>query len=355
MDILAPASIKNLRQIKKFCGEERSDLPQMYQTTYSRIKSNDAASAEIAQVVLVWICFAQRPLHEVELEHAIATEIGDEDFDSDGITAGDLLRSSCMGLVVCDDERTYSLLHLTAYEFFRSNPDMSSTAKSLLISKTCLTYLSFSSTGRQGPCADLAALEARKSDFRLLDYAAKHSADHIRQVEVGIIDDVFSLLCDDTLRQAFMQAFYHQHRDDEDLRRITFETLPSGSSPLQVACGRGLILTAARLLQCGADEREADLQGWTPLIAATSYGQLEAVKLLLSRISELEEPDTSGLVLGERPNSSPRLFKRHERIDHLDEAFPYEEDSVKRRGDNVGLNQPDNDGWTPLFWAIIKN
>jgi hypothetical protein len=220
--------------------------------------------------VILWICYAQRPLHEVELQHAIAIELEDEDFDPDGITPGDLLRSSCVGLITCDDEGMCSLFHLTAYEFFRSNSDMCSDASHLRISKTCLTYLSFFSTGRQGPCQDLASLETRKSEFCLLDYAAKHVADHVRQVEADLLEDVLSFLHDDTLRQTLMQAFYHRHRDDEELHRITFETLPAGSFPLQVACGQGLLLTAEHMLRRGEDPKAPDAQGWKPLIAATS-------------------------------------------------------------------------------------
>jgi hypothetical protein len=327
IDILAPTSIKNLRQIKKFLADKCLDLSEMYQATYSRIKSSDTTTGDLAQRVVLWICYSQRPLHEAELQHAIATELGDEDFDPDGITPGDLLRSSCMGLVTCDDEGMYSLFHLTAYEFFRSNPDMSSDASHLLISKTCLTYLSFSSTGRQGPCETLTSLEARKSEFRLLDYAAKHSADHVRQVEAALLGDVLSFLYDDTLRQALMQAYYHRHRDDEDF----FETLPTGFTPLEVACGQGLLLSAERILQDGADPQAADLQGWTPLIAAVSYGQLEVIQLLLSHTEEIVEPEISVA------------------------NFYRTKDPSDLKDDFVGLDQPDNNGWTPLFWAVIKN
>ena len=139
MDILAPTSIKNLRQIKKFLAQKSLDLSEMYQATYSRIRSSDTTTADLARRVILWICYAQRPLHEIELQHAIATELEDEDFDPDGITLGDLLRSSCMGLVICDEKGMCSLFHLTAYEFFRSNPDMSPDASHLLISRTCLT------------------------------------------------------------------------------------------------------------------------------------------------------------------------------------------------------------------------
>jgi ankyrin repeat protein len=336
MDILAPIGIKNLRQIKKFLAQKSLDLSEMYQATYSRIRSSDTTTADLARRVILWICYAQRPLHEVEVQHAIATELEDEDFDPDGITPGDLLRSSCMGLVICDGEGMYSLFHLTAYEFFRSNSDMNSDASQLLISRTCLTYLSFSGTGRQGACEDLATLATRKSEFRLLDYAAKHSANHIRQVEAALLEEVSSFLHDDMLRQALMQAFYHRHRDDEDLRRITFETLPSGFSPLQVACGRGLLLTAQRMLQEREDPKAPDAQGWTPLISATSYGQLDLINLLLSHAKShatiISKPATSVLDI---------IFQN--------------EDSNDRKDDIMGLNQPDNDGWTPLFWAIIKD
>jgi ankyrin repeat protein len=360
IDILAPTSIKNLRQIKKFLADKCLDLSEMYQATYSRIKSSDTTTGDLAQRVVLWICYSQRPLHEAELQHAIATELGDEDFDPDGITPGDLLRSSCMGLVTCDDEGMYSLFHLTAYEFFRSNPDMSSDASHLLISKTCLTYLSFSSTGRQGPCEDLATLEARKAEFRLLDYAAKHSADHIRQVEAVLLEDVTSFLHDGTLRQALMQAFYHRHRDDEDLRRVTFKTLPSGSTPLQVACGQGLRLTAERMLQDGADPKEPDAQGWTPLIAATSYGRLETIQLLISHAENLRVADDPCNERSENrdEDSVAELSCNGESDDGYQDSvykFSCDGESDDQSEDAVGLNQPDNDGWTPLFWAIIKN
>ena len=331
MDILAPTSIKNLRQIKKFLAQKSLDLSEMYQATYSRIRSSDTTTADLARRVILWICYAQRPLHEIELQHAIATELEDEDFDPDGITLGDLLRSSCMGLVICDEKGMCSLFHSTAYEFFRSNPDMSPDASHLLISRTCLTYLSFSGTGRQGACEDLATLETRNSEFRLLDYAAKHVADHVRQVEAALLEEVSSFLHDDTLRQTLMQAFYHHHRDDEELRRITFETLPSGSSPLQVACGRGLLLTAQRMLKEGEDPKAPDAQGWTPLITATSYGCLEVIRLLLSHARTTGKSDIS---------AGKTLCN---------------DDVSDLQDDIVGIDQPDNDGWTPLFWAIIKN
>jgi ankyrin repeat protein len=310
VDLLSPHSIKNLRQIKTFLGKSCWNLSEMYQSTLDRIMASDAASSELAQRMLTWLCYARRPLSEAELQHAIATEVDDEDFDPDGITPGELLRASCLGIVICDERGVYSLFHLTAYEFLRNSPELNTKAAHLLIAKTCISYLSFASLGPRGPCANLAALEARKQEYSLLDYAAKHWADHARQVEETVVDIIMPFISNDVIRQSLGQAFYHRERKDADLRHELFEPLPSGSSALHVACGRGLVLTATRLLQGGADPKEADNQGWIPLIAASSYCHIESVRLLL----------THGNATSER----------------------------------VGIDQADKEGWTPLFWAILK-
>jgi hypothetical protein len=116
----------------------------------------------------------------------------------------------------------------------------------LLIAKTCISYLSFVSLGPRGACANLAVLEARKSEYSLLDYAAKHWADHARQVEETVVDIIMPFVSNDVIRQSLEQAFYHRERKDADLRHELFESLPSGSSALHVACGGGLVLTATR-------------------------------------------------------------------------------------------------------------
>lgn len=315
MDLLASTTVKNVRQIKQFLSKDCWNLPGMYRTTLDRIISSDEASAELAKKILMWLCYAQRPLHESELQHAIATEFDDDDFDTDGITPGELLQDSCMGIVACDERGMYSLFHLTAYEFFRSSPEFRATAAHSMIAKTCIAYLSFASIGPQGACSDLESLELRKQHFSLLDYAVKHWGDHARQAEEELLEVIVTFITHDEMRRALMQAFYHRHREDEELRRVSFETLPSGSSPLQVVCGRGLVLTAERLLKDGADPAEPDDQGWTPLITASSYCHMNAVKLLLSQTC------AAGSI----------------------------------SADAVNIDQADENGWTPLFWATLKD
>ncbi|KAK8126891.1 uncharacterized protein PG998_002650 [Apiospora kogelbergensis] len=331
MDILAPSSINNVRQIKKFLGEGSCDLNKMYRETLDRIMSNNAISAELAQKALLWLCYAQRPLREAEIQHALATEMGDEDFDPDGITPGELLQASCMGIVICDAEGIYSLFHQTAYDFFRSSPELGPAAAHLLISQTCLCYLSFATMREQGPCQDLKALEERRERLSLLDYAAKHWSDHARQVEGDVVDSVVAFITDNVLRECLGQAFYHRKRDDWELKQMMFDSLPTGSTALQTACGRGLPITAKRLLtedQNAQSVAQADNQGWTPLISASSYGHGKIVDLLLAHTAAVG-------ISGE------------------DTAQAREEGGMKSP-DVVGLDKADNAGWTPLFWAIVK-
>lgn len=67
-------------------------------------------------------------------------------------------------------------------------------------------------------------------------------------------------------------------------------------------------------MQDGADPAESDDQGWTPLITASSYCHMDAVKLLLSQTC------AAGSI----------------------------------SADAVNIDQADENGWTPLFWATIK-
>ncbi|KAK7947052.1 uncharacterized protein PG986_011373 [Apiospora aurea] len=332
LDILAPSKIINIRQIKKFLQEPQCDLTTMYQETLARIMSNNRASVDLARKTLLWLCYSHRPLHESEIQHTLATEIGDDDFDVDGITPGELLQACCMGIVVSDCEGIYSLFHQTSYDFFRSSPELGSDAAHWLISKTCLCYLSFSTMKDQSPCQSLETLEKRRETLSLLDYAAKHWADHARQVENDIVDSIVCFINDDVLRQCLTQAFYHRERDDKELQQMMFDSLPTGSTALQVACRSGLPVTAKRLLagdEYAKSVAQADDQGWTPLIIASSYGHLDLVDLLLTHTT------TTGVVNEDNESEGSEAGSTGEK-------------------DVVGLNKADEAGWTPLFWAVVK-
>lgn len=54
--------------------------------------------------VLMWLHFAYRPLRLEELQHALAVEESDKEFDADNIPPQREILNCCLGLVVVDQE-----------------------------------------------------------------------------------------------------------------------------------------------------------------------------------------------------------------------------------------------------------
>jgi hypothetical protein len=89
---------------KKRMRKQLSKLPEELATTYdqtmARINSQKAYFFDLAYHTLSWIANAYRPLKLVELRHAFATELGNTNFDNEGLPGDDDLTSCCAGLVV---------------------------------------------------------------------------------------------------------------------------------------------------------------------------------------------------------------------------------------------------------------
>ncbi|KAK8075919.1 ankyrin repeat-containing domain protein [Apiospora phragmitis] len=183
---------------------------------------------DLACKMLLWLCYTQRPLLESEIQHALATELGDNDFDLDGITPGELLQACCMGIVVCDSEGVYSLFHETAYDFFRKRPEFSSAA------------------ARRLNFPDMPVLHV------LFHHAGGRSLPKSRGPRETEGRSQSARLCGQALGLCY--------------RRL--------APPVR---GPGLLSPEERGKRVAADD-----QGWTPLISASSYGHLEIIDLLLT-------------------------------------------------------------------------
>lgn len=67
-----------------------------------RIKAQGRDSQELAEQALSWIICALRPLSTLELQHALAVEIGESELDEENIPDIDKVVSVCAGLVTID-------------------------------------------------------------------------------------------------------------------------------------------------------------------------------------------------------------------------------------------------------------
>jgi hypothetical protein len=70
-----------------------------YQDAMGRIERQGPKSVEFAKRVLSWITCAKRPLTTTELQHALAVDVGEPEFDLENLPQiGDMV-SVCAGLV----------------------------------------------------------------------------------------------------------------------------------------------------------------------------------------------------------------------------------------------------------------
>jgi len=80
-----------------------------------RINDQRSGFKELAEQVLSWITYAQRPLTILELQHALAVESGEPKLDEENLSDIEDLVSVCAGLVTVDQESSIvRLVHLTA-------------------------------------------------------------------------------------------------------------------------------------------------------------------------------------------------------------------------------------------------
>ncbi len=109
-----------------------------------RICAQVADHANMAKKILYCIFYASRPLTMSEIQHAMAVEIGDVDFDEDGIPDEEFILPICTGLVVYEEEYGYlTLVHYTLQQYFEGKAGLHFPKAEVDILRVCLTYLSF--------------------------------------------------------------------------------------------------------------------------------------------------------------------------------------------------------------------
>ena len=96
----------------------------------------------LAKQVLGWLTYAERLMSITELQHAIAIELGEREFDEDNLVDPGELVSVCAGLVVVDDQSSaVKLVHYTTQEYFEQHGESLLPGALQTIAESCLTYL----------------------------------------------------------------------------------------------------------------------------------------------------------------------------------------------------------------------
>ena len=92
------------RAIQRALENLPSDINIMYNEVMARIETQNPDDRELAKRVLSWVSYARRPLHTIELQHALAVEGGITALDLDALPNEDTMSSVCAGLIRIDAE-----------------------------------------------------------------------------------------------------------------------------------------------------------------------------------------------------------------------------------------------------------
>ncbi|KAK4247492.1 kinase-like domain-containing protein [Corynascus novoguineensis] len=123
-------------------------LPATLDATYAegiqRMYNQAPDLVEVAKSVMFWVICAKRPLTLSELRHLYATlELTNcTPLEDDGLPDGELLTSTCGGLIMVDREaHTVRVVHYTAEEYFERTHVEALEAARLSLANACLAYL----------------------------------------------------------------------------------------------------------------------------------------------------------------------------------------------------------------------
>ena len=311
MDSLAKKSSR--RDIRKALENLPKELDHTYDEAMQRIRSQDEDDIKVAEQVLSWLSFTFRPLTMIEIQHVLAVEPGDVDFDEDALLDEDVLVSVCAGLVTVDQEsNVIRLVHHTTQEYFeRTRTSLFPNAQTN-IATSCLVYLSLDAFA-ESYCKNEKEIRTRMRTYPFLEYAVQHWGNHgrgeaeesIKELALEFLQNKSKLMCatqvmhiSDTPHLVFDNVLFesivglhlvaslglskivHLLLEREDVNINSKDSL--GRTPLLLAVEGGHETVVQQLLEReDIDADSKDLQSQTPLWLASAKGHQSIVRLLL--------------------------------------------------------------------------
>ncbi|KAH7205287.1 hypothetical protein BKA60DRAFT_685024 [Fusarium oxysporum] len=254
-----------------------TSLPHDLNETYYRMLEEIPSEYRRDAIrLLQFLVHTKRPLTLPEAVEVIATEINQEprgfNVKRRLFQAADILRY-CPSLVIITEATKYAktteelhLAHFSVKEYLLKQAQFDVESASIVITRTCLTYLS----DIRSNCSTI------RSDFPMARYAAEYWTEYAVSAETSeeIVRITVDFLKDETTFQRWCRL-YQADRPWND------KPGPPSASRLYYACLGGLSWIARDLTTEGADvNAQGGLYG-NALQAASSQGHREVVQLLL--------------------------------------------------------------------------
>ncbi|KAJ5363355.1 hypothetical protein N7541_004199 [Penicillium brevicompactum] len=279
-----------------------------YNDAVDRINGQVPDQTELALQVLSWVTCAKRQLTTIELQTALAVEIGEEVFDKDNVPDITDMVAVCAGLVTVDEQSNIiRLVHYTAQEYFERHRNILFPNAHREIGTTCVAYLSVFSfdcavnfTAVFGFDSKLRTENFRKRDalYGEIDkdpfsgYAAVFWGHHMREMaemDPAIEQQTLSLLDDESKLNTCLCIMFAKDLEllgkNQELylhcRDAVLHDNENSPSSLHVATWFGLTSLVQRLINRGGEIDYMDCFLQTALSRAVSRGFGGIASLLL--------------------------------------------------------------------------
>ncbi len=282
----------NIKQLMAALKTLPQELDGTYADAMMRITELPPSTRDTVLQFLCWVVFAEQPLHEKAIEHALAVDEGETDIDDDSIIRARTLANKCAGLVQFDESDCLRLVHYSAEGFFRQNRDTWFPDGNTKITSTCLTYLRFD-VFRAGACSgnsEADDFEARLVKYPFLRYASINWGNHLRATaNETLFDRALDLLLDPGCLASVTQALWYL----EDQQRSVSWSAKDGSA-IHLAAHFNLDSLVEKLTRKGQDPNLTDIKGSTPLALAARRANIDAVTALIKAGASVNPVDNAG-------------------------------------------------------------
>ncbi|XWW94076.1 hypothetical protein V2A60_002018 [Cordyceps javanica] len=312
-DLLRRATPK---AIKSALDGVASTLGDIYTAILHNISGD---MADVARSMLQFLVSAMRPLTLNELGEAASLVLTDDFGEDDRLIEPEAIVHSLHSLVHYDTGSQRIELAHSSVRTFLTTPDLSGAyfidpiAANTAMSRACLYYLALPPF--QHTCIDETALEARKRAWPFLEYSACFWTRHARAMVPSRCDSDEHYL-----------AHFIKFAGSAGHFAAWYQCVyPQGgpeiwaTPPLYMCAREGLVAPLRVLLaRCGRNELEqrGGARGSTALHVAATYGEVEAVRLLLAAGANPNERN----VMGESGIQWAAFWKHDETVQVLLEA-----------------------------------
>lgn len=317
------ATTKSADSIDQLLLNLPKSLHDFYTQKMDNIEQRPKKEKDLAKMVLSWLLLARRPMRRLELQIALAIEVGSSVLEEHNVPDETEIVALCEGFV--EVTKTWSLVHSTVVDYLESNLHLWYPEANVMIAKACLTYLAFDTFGC-GYCKTDQEFESRLLDNPFFEYAAQQWPYHLGMVE-DLSGRVFApFLLDQNKVASASQAMKLSEMDSRQPEYS--QNFDSQQTGLHLAAQFGLGRVVELLLNERQDRIAKDARGRTPLWRATEANHEEIMRKL-----SLVDRKTFTLMLNRRQDALAYRL--------LQVAYQITRDSRSRTALHIGVVHQD--------------